>query len=97
MSGSKENPGYVRNWTGKVAIPCESATISANTPTQPIQSADTNDCKGGAIIGGLLGAGIGGAISRGNGRWFAFHLVLSLEPMLVARSMAAKHLYTANL
>ena len=69
MPGNKENPGFVRSWTEKIAIPCQPVTTSAHTQTHPIQSADNNDYKGGSIIGGLLGAGIGGAISRGNGRW----------------------------
>ena len=30
---------------------------------------DTNSCLEGSVIGGLLGAGLGTALSRGNGRW----------------------------
>jgi len=33
-------------------------------------NADTNSCFEGSVIGGLLGAGLGAALSRGNGRWF---------------------------
>ena len=32
--------------------------------------ADTNSCVEGSVIGGLLGAGLGAALLRGNGRWF---------------------------
>ncbi|KZR84557.1 Glycine zipper 2TM domain protein [Synechococcus sp. MIT S9509] len=30
---------------------------------------DTNSCVEGSVIGGLLGAGLGAVLSRGNGRW----------------------------
>ena len=30
---------------------------------------DTNSCIEGSVIGGLLGAGLGAALSRGDGRW----------------------------
>lgn len=30
---------------------------------------DTNSCLEGSVIGGLLGAGLGAVLSRGNGRW----------------------------
>ncbi len=30
---------------------------------------DTNSCIEGSVIGGLLGAGLGAVLSRGNGRW----------------------------
>ena len=32
-------------------------------------AADTNSCVEGSVIGGLLGAGLGAMLSRGNGRW----------------------------
>ena len=35
---------------------------------------DTNDCSDGKIAGGLLGGGLGAAISRGDGRWWAIPL-----------------------
>ena len=35
---------------------------------------DTNDCSDGKIAGGLLGGGLGAAISQGDGRWWAIPL-----------------------
>ena len=35
---------------------------------------DTNDCTDGKIAGGILGGGLGAAISRGDGRWWAIPL-----------------------
>ena len=38
------------------------------------EDVDTNDCTDGKIAGGLLGGGLGAAISRGDGRWWAIPL-----------------------
>ena len=35
---------------------------------------DNNDCTDGKIAGGLVGGGLGAAISRGDGRWWAIPL-----------------------
>ena len=34
-----------------------------------VNNQDTNSCLEGSVIGGLLGAGLGAVLSRGNGRW----------------------------
>ena len=39
---------------------------------------DDNDCSDGKIAGALLGGGAGAAMSRGDGRWWAIPLGLSL-------------------
>lgn len=44
---------------------------SRNYSTSKAVNADTNSCLEGSIIGGLLGAGVGAVLSRGNGRWAA--------------------------
>ena len=66
VPGTQENPGYVRNWTETIEVPCNS---SGSLSTQP--PVDTNDCSQGSLLGGLLGAGVGGMASRGEGRWLA--------------------------
>ena len=69
VPGTKDRPGYVRNWTEKVEIAC------ADKPTQPpaqepqTVDVDNNDCRQGSVIGGLVGAGLGAALSRKEGRW----------------------------
>ena len=69
VPGTKDRPGYVRNWTEKVEIAC------ADKPTQPpaqepqAVDVDNNDCRQGSVIGGLVGAGLGAALSRKEGRW----------------------------
>ena len=40
--------------------------------TQP--KVDDNSCIEGAVLGGILGGGIGAAASRGDGRWWAIPL-----------------------
>ena len=64
VPGTKARPGYVRNWTEKVEIACEGAPSSVSQT-----KVDTNDCRQGRVIGGLLGAGVGAALSRDQGRW----------------------------
>ena len=69
VPGTKESPGYVRNWTEKVEISC--ADKPAQIQSQPPQAVnvDNNSCVEGSVIGGLLGAGLGAALSRKQGRW----------------------------
>ena len=35
------------------------------------ENIDINDCKVGSMMGGILGAGLATAISRGKNRWWA--------------------------
>ena len=67
VPGTKNDPGYVRRYNERIEVPCE------NEPRNTTQSTrrDDNSCVEGTVIGGLLGGGIGGLISRGDGRWIA--------------------------
>ena len=73
--GTEDSPGYVRHWTETVEVPCEKVRSTANTHKHnhhPVeQTTDTNDCKEGSLIGGLLGAGITMSATRGKDRWWA--------------------------
>ena len=60
IPGTKSSPGYVRNYEVDVEIPCGGAK--------------DDDCTDGKIAGALLGGGIGGAVSRKQGRWWAVPL-----------------------
>ena len=60
IPGTKSSPGYVRNYEVDVEIPCGGAK--------------EDDCTDGKIAGALLGGGIGGAVSRKQGRWWAVPL-----------------------
>ena len=65
IPGTKSNPGYVKSYEVDVEIPC------GGTKAKRIQD---DDCTDGKIAGALLGGGVGGAISRKEGRWWAVPL-----------------------
>ena len=69
VPGTKDRPGYVRNWTEKIEITCNDSTTQAPTQEPQVVDIDNNDCSQGSVIGGLLGAGLGAALSRDKGRW----------------------------
>ena len=65
IPGTKSSPGYVKNYEIDVEIPC------GGTASEKIKD---DDCNEGKIAGALLGGGVGGAISRKEGRWWAVPL-----------------------
>ena len=65
IPGTKSNPGYVRNYEVDVEIPCGGSKA---------EKYKDDDCTDGKIAGALLGGGVGGAISRKEGRWWAIPL-----------------------
>ena len=65
IPGTKTNPGYVRSYEVDVEIPC------GGTKAERIND---DECTDGKIAGALLGGGLGGAISRKEGRWWAVPL-----------------------
>ena len=64
IPGTKSNPGYVKSYEVDVEIPC------GGSKAENIK----DDCTDGKIAGALLGGGVGGAISRKEGRWWAVPL-----------------------
>ena len=85
IPGTEDNPGYVKSWKDTIEVPCEDVNPDVGwrrhpSPTRPYYRRhvtvyeDTNDCSDGKIAGGLLGGGIGAAVSRGDGRWWAIPL-----------------------
>ncbi len=74
VPGNKNSPGYVKTWNEAVQVPCTSTPRATARPTmQPVrqQAVDDNDCSGGTLVGGLLGAGLTMAGTRGRDRWWA--------------------------
>ena len=69
VPGTKDRPGYVRNWTEKVEIACSDRPTQFSMQEPPAVDVDNNSCIEGSVIGGLLGAGLGAALSRKEGRW----------------------------
>ncbi len=78
VPGTEYSPGYVRSWKETVEVPCNSTTTVTRTdsyqhnhnPNAQLNE-DTNDCSEGSLIGGLLGAGLATAGSRGRDQWWA--------------------------
>ena len=68
IPGTKSSPGYVRNYEVDVEIPCGGAR--AEVTNNEVK----DECTDGKIAGALLGGGLGGAISRKEGRWWAVPL-----------------------
>ena len=86
IPGTEDNPGYVKSWKDTIEVLCEDVSPDVgwrrhpSTPERPYYRRhvtvyeDTNDCSDGKIAGGLLGGGLGAAISQGDGRWWAIPL-----------------------
>ena len=77
IPGTAENPGYVKSLDETIEVPFRSADDSLRTGGYTRKTTiefDNNDCSDGKIAGGLVGGGLGAAISRGDGRWWAIPL-----------------------
>ena len=68
VPGTRENPGYVTSSNEYIEVPCEKDKSISQ------QKVDNNDCTDGKVAGAVLGGGLGAAISRGDGRWWAIPL-----------------------
>ncbi len=71
VPGTQNSPGYVKSYTETIDVPCESNRATTVRRAAPQSVGDNNDCSEGSIIGGLLGAGIATAGSRGKDQWWA--------------------------
>ena len=78
IPGTEDSPGYVRSWKETIEFPCRNNTTTIIRPRRTVverhYEVDDNDCTDGKIAGGLLGGGLGAALSRGDGRWWAIPL-----------------------
>ena len=77
IPGNADSPGYVQSFHETIEVPCkhseESLRRGGYTRKTTIEF-DNNDCSDGKIAGGLVGGGVGAALSRGDGRWWAIPL-----------------------
>ena len=78
VPGTEDSPGYVRSWKETIELPCENNSATIIRPRRTVverhYEVDDNDCTDGKIAGGILGGGLGAALSRGDGRWWAIPL-----------------------
>ena len=75
IPGSEDNPGYVKSWKETIEYPCNEP--DRGTRRQVIErqyEVDDNDCTDGKVAGAILGGGVGAALSRDEGRWWAIPL-----------------------
>ena len=75
IPGSEDNPGYVKSWKETIEYPCN--TPDRGTRRQVIErqyEVDDNDCTDGKVACAILGGGVGAALSRDEGRWWAIPL-----------------------
>lgn len=76
IPGTRDQPGYVRRTVEKVEVPCSNGkrikyrNLDQQEKSQP-KKVDDNSCIEGSVLGGLAGGGLGAALSRGSGRWWA--------------------------
>ncbi len=72
IPGTKNSPGFVKNWEEIIEVPCKDTIHSMNKGNGVLpHTPDTNDCSEGSLIGGILGAGLATSSSRGKDRWWA--------------------------
>ena len=77
IPGNAENPGYVQSFHETIEVPCrydEGSLRNGGYTRKTTIQYDNNDCSDGKLAGGLVGGGLGAAISRGDGRWWAIPL-----------------------
>ena len=72
--GTRKNPGYVTSWEEDIQVPCEKRKTTTIQSERIFERQDDNDCTDGKVAGAVLGGGLGAAISRGEGRWWAIPL-----------------------
>ena len=72
--GTREDPGFIRTFNELIEIPCRSKISDPIIKRETVVEYDDNDCTDGKVAGAVLGGGLGAAISRGEGRWWAIPL-----------------------
>ena len=75
ITGSEDNPGYVKSWKETIEYPCNTPDVGTRRQViERVREVDDNDCTDGKIAGGILGGAAGAALSRDEGRWWAIPL-----------------------
>jgi hypothetical protein len=76
IPGTMGNPGRVRSWTEQEEVPCSDLRpVQQPSPPQYYEpQGDNNSCIEGAVLGGLVGAAGGAALSRDEGNFIGIPL-----------------------
>ena len=76
IPGTKEDPGYVRTFSELIEVPCRDDYADSDPiiKRETVVEYDDNDCTDGKVAGAILGGGLGAAMSKGDGRWWAIPL-----------------------
>ena len=74
VPGTREDPGFIRTFNELIEIPCRSKISDPIIKRETVVEYDDNDCTDGKVAGAVLGGGLGAAVSRGEGRWWAIPL-----------------------
>ena len=75
IPGTKNDPGYVRTYTELIEYPCKDDVATDRVlKRETVVEYDDNDCTDGKVAGAVLGGGLGAAMSKGDGRWWAIPL-----------------------
>jgi hypothetical protein len=73
IPGNSRTPGYVSTYKERVEIPCDTRNLPPTNQSE-VGGTDDNSCIEGSVLGGIGGAGLGAALSRGDGRLWAIPL-----------------------
>ena len=72
IPGTREDPGFIRTYNELIEVPCrDDKYADPIIKRETVVEYDDNDCTDGKVAGAVLGGGLGAAISRDDGRWWA--------------------------
>ena len=75
VPGTKEDPGFIRTYNELIEVPCRNDRYADPIiKRETVVEYDDNDCTDGKVAGAVLGGGLGAAMSKGDGRWWAIPL-----------------------
>ena len=75
IPGTKDDPGFIKTYNELIEVPCRNDRYADPIiKRETVVEYDDNDCTDGKVAGAVLGGGLGAAISRGEGRWWAIPL-----------------------
>ena len=72
IPGTREDPGFIKTYNELIEVPCRNDRYADPIiKRETVVEYDDNDCTDGKVAGAVLGGGLGAAISRDDGRWWA--------------------------